>query len=272
MKNILITIFVFISLALSAATDSPAVDSLTISSPYVSDEDLSSTLTKSNADSAYIRNDYTSAIELYELLLRDKGEAADIYYNLGNSYYKSNNIAKAIVNYERALLLKPGDKDIRFNLEMARNQTVDKDEPIQEIFFVTWFKSVVNSMSIDNWAKVAIVAFFLFILSVVLYVFSKRIVTKKIGFSLAILFFITVIVTNIFAYYQKDLLQNRVTAIVIAPSVTVKSTPHENGTELFILHEGYKVSIKDDSMKEWKEIKLEDGKVGWLPAEVIELI
>ena len=107
--------------------------------------------TKSEGDSAYIRNDFASAIQIYESLLR-KGDAADVYYNLGNSYYKVNEIAKAILNYERALLLQPGNGDIRANLEIARGKTVDKVEAVPEVFFVTWTKALINSMSVDAWA------------------------------------------------------------------------------------------------------------------------
>ena len=108
--------------------------------------------TKSEGDSAYIRNDFASAIQIYESLLR-KGDAADVYYNLGNSYYKVNEIAKAILNYERALLLQPGNGDIRANLEIARGKTVDKVEAVPEVFFVTWTKALINSMSVDAWAS-----------------------------------------------------------------------------------------------------------------------
>lgn len=228
-------------------------------------------VTKAEADSAYIRNDYASAIQLYEELLK-QGEAAEIYYNLGNSYYKADNIAKAILNYERALLLNPGDGDIRFNLEMAQAKTVDKVKPMSELFFVSWFNDVKNSMGANEWAKYAIVSFILFILTVALFIFGKQTILKKVSFAFSILFLIIVIFTNIFASKQKDSLENRTEAIVIAPSVTVKSTPNESGTDLFILHEGHKVSIKDNSMNAWKEIKLEDGNVGWVPTSVIEVI
>lgn len=231
-----------------------------------------SNLTKGKADSAYMNNDYVSAIQYYEDLLKERGEAADIYYNLGNSYYKADNIAKAILNYERALLLKPGDNDIRFNLEMARSKTVDKVNPISEMFFVTWIKSLMNSMGADKWGKWAIASFILFILSLILFIFGKRVIFKKVGFSTALLFFILVIVTNIFAFQQKKFQTDRINAIVISPSITVKSTPTEGGTDLFILHEGHKVSIKDNSMKGWKEIALEDGNVGWIPSAAIEII
>ena len=116
--------------------------------------------TKAEGDSAYIKEDYAAAIQIYEALLKN-GEAADVYYNLGNSYYKIGEIAKAVLNYERALLLQPGNGDIRANLEVARAKTIDKVEPVPEVFFVSWIKSLTNSMSVDAWSTWGIVSFIL---------------------------------------------------------------------------------------------------------------
>lgn len=228
-------------------------------------------ITKSGGDSAYIKNDYKSAIQIYEALL-EKGEAAEVYYNLGNCYYKTNDIAKSILNYERALLLDPGNTDIRVNLEMARAKTVDKITPIPDIFFVAWIKSLINCLSVDAWAKCGILFFILFLVAVALFFFSKQASLKKGGFIGGIVFLILVVLSNVFASQQKAVLVNRNAAIVLVPSVTVRSTPSESGTSLFILHEGSKVELKDNSMREWKEIRLEDGKVGWVPTSSIEVI
>lgn len=228
-------------------------------------------VTKADADSAYIRNDFAAAVELYESILKE-GESSDIYYNLGNSYYKMDNIAKAVLNYERALLLNPGDSDIRFNLELARSKTVDKVVPPSEMFFVTWTRSVINMMSEKAWAKTGICTFILTILALCLYIFGKQIILKKIGFIAAICFLLITVLANVFASEQKEALINHENAIIMEPSVTVKSTPNQSGTDLFIIHEGRKVMIKDNTMKEWKEIKLEDGNVGWVPTSVIEII
>ena len=228
--------------------------------------------TKTEADSAYIRNDFAASVEMYENILKNEGESSDIYYNLGNSYYKMNNIAKAVLNYERALLLQPGNSDIRANLEVARAKTIDKVEPTPEVFFISWTKSLINCMSVDAWATWGIVSFILLIVSLYFFIFSKQIMWKKIGFISGIIFLIITVCSNLFASQQKENLVNRNEAIVMNPSVTVRSTPSESGTSLFILHEGRKVNVKDNSMKEWKEIHLEDGKVGWVPASAIEVI
>ena len=127
-------------------------------------------------------------------------------------------------------------------------------------------------MSLDSWAIWGIVSFLLLIGSLYFFIFLKQVVLKKVGFITGIIFLIVVVMANVFASKQKEELLNRDTAIIMSPSVTVRSTPSENGTSLFILHEGHKVNIKDDSMKDWKEIRLEDGKVGWVPVGSIEII
>ncbi len=227
---------------------------------------------KLQADSAYVKEDYVGAAELYEQVLATEGEAAEVYYNLGNSYFKADKMARAILNYERALLLNPGSADIRFNLELARSKTIDKESEISQVFFVIWFKAITNLMSESGWAKVAIFAFLLFLMGVAAYVFSKTIFVRKVGFIVAACMLAVCVLTNVCASLQKNKLQLRSDAIVMSASLTVRSTPNEGGTELFVLHEGRKVSIKDDTMKEWKEIQLEDGNAGWVPASAIEII
>ena len=228
-------------------------------------------LTKAEADSAYVRGEYQQAIKDYEALLK-QGASADLYYNLGNAYYRTENITKAVLNYERALLLSPSDRDIRFNLQMARSKTIDKITPEQEMFFITWYRSLINLASVDGWARTALIALALAIILALMYLFSERIWLRKVGFFGAIFLIAVFILSNVFAHQQKDLLINRRGAIVIAGAVTVKSTPDRKGTDLFILHEGTKVTITDASMKEWKGIRLADGKEGWIEAKQIELI
>ncbi|MDR0973627.1 MAG: tetratricopeptide repeat protein [Prevotellaceae bacterium] len=226
---------------------------------------------KTTADSAYVRGDYVEAITNYKELLQH-GESADIYYNLGNSYYKSDSLGAAILNYERALLLRPTDEDIQANLEIARAKTIDKVTEMPDIFFIAWIKALIRTASSDTWSKWGIACFVLLIASLYVFLFVKQPIAKKAGFIGSIVCLIFVVLTNLFAASQKDTLTDRTHAIIMKPSVTVRSTPDVSGTELFILHEGRKVGIKDDSMASWKEIALEDGKVGWVSATDLERI
>lgn len=227
--------------------------------------------TLKEAEEAYAKEDYTQAIELYESVLKSYGESAMVYYNLGNAYYKAGKVAPAILNYERALLLNPGDSDTRFNLQVARQKTVDKIEPIGEFFLTRWIGTMEDVYSADGWAKWGVASFLLFIGCLVLFFFSKWIRLKKIGFFAGICFLLISLVANLFADSQQDKLLHRADAIVFASTVTVKSSPDASGTDLFILHEGTKVTIKS-TLGEWSEIQLEDGNVGWMPSKEIQQI
>ena len=275
MKKILFFIFLSVSLVGfgqdNVIKDSALGNDSISADPLMITDNVPGAISKSAGDSAYIKEDYATAAQIYEGLLSD-GESADVYYNLGNSYYKLGEIAKSILNYERALLLQPGNGDIRANLEVARAKAIDKVELVPEIFFISWIKSLINIMSVDAWAWWGIVSFLFFIVALYFFIFSKQVVLKKIGFTASIVLLMITVCANIFASEQKEHLVNRTSAIVMNPSVTVRSAPSESGTSLFILHEGRKVSIKDKSMREWTEISLEDGKVGWVPASSIEVI
>ena len=228
-------------------------------------------VTKAMGDSAYVRQQYQQAIADYEALLK-KGVSADVYYNLGNAYYRTDNITRAVINYERALLLSPGDPDIRVNLQLARSKTIDKITPESEMFFVTWYRSLVNIMSVDGWATMSLVSLAIAIILALCYLFSGRVWMQKTGFFGALAMIVIFGLSNLFAWQQKDQLVNRTGAIVISPAAAVKSTPANGGTDLFIIHEGTKVEITDSSMKEWKEVRIADGKEGWIKASMIEMI
>ena len=228
-------------------------------------------VTKAEADSAYARGQYQQAIKDYEALLK-QGAAPELYYNLGNAYYRTENITRAVLNYERALLLSPGDRDIRFNLQIANSKTIDKIVPESEMFFFTWYRLLVNLMSVDGWAVTALVSLALVVVLLLVYLFSSRIGLRKVGFFGGFALLVLFVFSNIFAWQQRQELLHRKGAIVMTPSVTVKSTPAQNGTDLFVLHEGTKVTITDDSMKGWKEIRIADGKEGWIESKKIEEI
>jgi hypothetical protein len=224
-----------------------------------------------NAEMAYQKEDYNKAVQLYESLLKTQGESASVYYNLGNAYYKLGKVAPSILNYERALLLNPGDADIRFNLQMAKQKAVDNIVPVGSFFLVNWFNAVKNMGSVNSWGNLGIVAFILFIGCLIMFFFSRWIRLKKIAFYSGLFLIAVVVFANLFAHAEKSELINRTHAIVFSPTVTVKSSPDASGTDLFILHEGAKVRIKS-ALGTWSEIELEDGNVGWMPSVDFERI
>ena len=230
-----------------------------------------SAITKQNADVEYQKGNYQQAIKDYEELLKT-GESADVYYNLGNAYYRTDNITKAVLAFERAHLLSPGDEDINFNLQFVRGKTIDKITPVSEMFFVTWYKSLVNFTSVDNWAKAGIVAIILALLLVLVYLFGPYLLMRKIGFFGGILLFIAFLFCNLFAYQQKQVLVERSGAVVIAPTVNVKKTPSKTSTDAFVIHEGTRVDITDKTMAGWRYVRLADGREGWLETTQLEEI
>ena len=228
-------------------------------------------VTKQNADAEYSKGNYQQAITDYQELL-GKGVSADIYYNLGNAYYRTDNITKALLAYERAHLLSPGDGDIRFNLEMARSKTIDKITPESEMFFVTWYKMLVNLMSVDGWAITAIIALLIAIVATLLYLFSEKVRLRQFGFYGGIFFFVLFILSNVFAFNQRYLLLNRTGAIITAPAVTVKNGPSASSGDSFVIHEGTRVDILDKSIAKWRSVRLADGREGWVSADQLEEI
>ncbi|MDR1102435.1 MAG: tetratricopeptide repeat protein [Tannerella sp.] len=223
------------------------------------------------AEAAYAQEDYAKAIELYESVLKNYGDSYEVYYNLGNACYKAGRTASAILNYERALLINPGDRDVRFNLEMARLRTTDKIEPLGELFITRWVRTVQNLFGVDVWALVGLLGFVLFAGCLTLFFFAKWMRLRKIGFYAATVLLIAVICANLFAWNERKALIERTGAIIFAPTVTIKSSPDASGRDQFILHEGVKVFIKS-TLGEWNEIELEDGKVGWIHGKDIEKI
>ena len=226
-------------------------------------------LTKANE--AYAQEDYIKAIELYEQTAREHGVSSDLYYNLGNAYYKHNEFAKAILNYERALLLNPGNEDARFNLDMANTHIVDKIDPVGRFFLSVWIDTMRSYLSSNTWAVIGIIAFFLFIGGCYLYLFTRSVPLKKIGFFGGIVVLLIAIMANCFAWGLNEKKEIRNEAIVCDATVSVKSSPAESGTDLFVLHEGTKVVVLS-KVGEWSEVKISDGNRGWLPSAAIEII
>lgn len=225
---------------------------------------------KADADSAYQRGKYAEAVQIYEKLLK-QGEHATLYYNLGNAYYRLNDISHAVLNFERAALRDPGNSDIRFNLALARSKTMDKVADTDQFFIYYWFHRLVNFNNTDGWARLALVFFAFMLIAVLLGIFGKLPWLRTISsYSVAVLF-VCVVLFNIFALIQRNKMLDNTRAIVMQ-TVPVKSTPAQSGNTLFTLHPGTKVSISDNSMSQWKEITLPDGKKGWVQKQSVELI
>lgn len=223
------------------------------------------------ANSAYAESDYTKAIELYSDILNMGLESSDLYYNLGNAYFKSDSLAKAIVNYHRALKLDPSNENLIHNLEVAEAQTLNRIESVPPFFLVEWVHGLKYRLSSNGWAIAAQISFFLMLAFIAFYLLSGNAAKRKFGFTLAsimaILFVISLVSSNSLRSEKVD----SKGAIIIKSAISVKSSPDRNGKDLFILNEGASVEVRD-SMNGYSEIVIASGNSGWVPTESVEII
>lgn len=229
-------------------------------------------VTSTVADSLYQAENYQGAAATYQKLLQTHGATSELYYNLGNCYYKLDDIPHSILCYERAAVLDPSDADTRANLLLARSKTIDKVVPPSEMFFVTWWRSFSNLATINEWALLAVCLFVLMLVGCLVYFFMADLKWKKTGFYGSVASLLLCILANGCVITQYRVLKYRNAAVVLAPAVSVKSSPSESGTDLFVIHGGSRVEILDQTMKSWREVKLEEGKQGWVPVQALEVI
>jgi tetratricopeptide (TPR) repeat protein len=224
-----------------------------------------------SANANYLNGWYDKAAAYYEQVLQGGFESPEVYYNLGNAYFKQNKIPEAILNFERAALIAPYDEDINYNLNLVRSYVTDDIEELPEFFLNSWFNMIRSFMSTNGWALTSLILFVLFMTLVFAYLFSRKVLIKKFTFWFGILCFIISIISFVFSYQQKKSITDHNYAIIFNPTVTVKSSPDDISTDLFILHEGTKVKL-DDTIGDWIEIQIADGSIGWIKAEDVQLI
>jgi hypothetical protein len=182
-----------------------------------------------------------------------------------------NEYSRAILWYERAKRLDPGDEDINYNLNVANTKISDKIEPLPELFYKRWYNGLVQAFSIDTWARILVFLFLAGLLCLILYLTSRVLILRKIGFWSALVMFFLSFSALVFAWSGHSFTKSTSEAIVFAPTITVKSSPDEKSTDLFVLHEGAKVRLLDN-ISGWYEIRIANGSVGWLPNNSLEKI
>lgn len=223
------------------------------------------------ANEAYAEGNYEEAIEGYEEIL-DNGETSTaLHYNLGNAYYKLNQIAPSIYHYEKALQLDPGDKDVQNNLTFARNMAIDAIEEARPKGFLRIFESTTSAFSAEGWGWVGIFCMLLFVVFILVYYFSRRTLIKRILFISGMFFLILAISSVLIGVMKLNVQKDNEFAIVFAEEAEVKSEPNLRSSEVLILHEGAKVKITED-FQGWYEIELPNGTQGWINAEDLKLL
>jgi len=223
------------------------------------------------ANNAYNQGLYDSALVTYSRVINKGVESGELYYNMGNAYYKNNDIASAILYFEKASMILPNDEDVKYNLNIANSMIVDKIEKVPELFYHHWWNSIYNIMAADAWAIFALVSFSFLILSIGLFILSKKRGNRKLSFYIGMLFLIITIASSALASQKYYLNIEHKEAIVFISSITVKSSPTLNSVDLFVIHDGTKVEIID-RIDSWVEIKIQNGSTGWLPKKSIREI
>ena len=221
---------------------------------------------------AYTQGDFDQALKDWKDVEATGLMSKELYYNLGNAYFKSGEIAPAILWYERALRLDPSDADVRYNLDFARALTQDKIEEVPEIFFVQWRHALCYLLPSNIWAALCLVFLALAVACALLFLLGSTSGRRRLGFFVGIACLILAFLGWDFAQWQRQeaLAQDR--AIVMRPVSSVKSSPSDGSAkDLFILHEGTRVRILDN-VGGYSQIEIADGRQGWIPSGEIEVI
>lgn len=223
------------------------------------------------ANTLYKNGAYEEAAKLYETISDSKSVSSELYYNLGNCYYKLNKVGPSIYNYEKALVLDPLNEDAKNNLVFAKRLALDRIEELPKSVLQKFNENYISKINFNGWAKLTVLFSFLGALLFVLYYFSESSSKKRLFFSTSIFSFLLLIITLAITFNQYDKYTNTVTAIIFSSEVSVKNEPTKNGDEIFIIHEGTKVFVLDE-VDDWKKIRLLDGKIGWIKRDELKIL
>jgi tetratricopeptide (TPR) repeat protein len=223
------------------------------------------------ANKFYLQKDYDHAADLYFELLKKNYQTADIYYNLGNTYYKKQDWSSAILYYEKAKRLRPTDSDIEMNLKMANLQIIDKIEQVPQVFYARWYDAISAKLNSGTWAWLSVICIWLALVCFVGFLFYKTPRAKQINFGLGVIALFFTIFSIIIAadVNREEHTHNK--GIIFDFSVYVKSSPESDSKNLFIIHNGSKVKI-EDRVNNWYKIKLLNGHEGWVETKVLKRI
>lgn len=232
-------------------------------------DDNSALFEKGN--NAYAKTQYPAAIKAYQQIVDDGDQSAVVYFNLGNAYFKQGDIPSALLYYEKAHKLSPGDEDINFNIYFANSKTTDKVEPQPEFFVTQWWHNIILYLSASTLSVLSVVLFIVGFLVLVLYLFTNIMLLKKASFFTGISMLALGLIAIFIANRQVSYFDNHHQAIVFSSSVTATSTPSPTSKPIFVVHEGTKVNVLQDN-GQWIEVELPNGNAGWIAATDVKEI
>ena len=215
------------------------------------------------AAKSYNNLQFADAIAQYEKIISSGYESYSLYYNLGNAYFRNNELAHAVLNYEKALKIAPNNENILHNIGVVNSKLVDKVETIPELFYIRWWKQLLNLMDIETQSILNIVLFTFGLSLIAVYIAANNLAIRKISFWTGIAFLLLFGVGSIAASQRNHYLTEHHEAIVFSQTVNIKSSPDENSKDIFVLHEGIKVTLLD-VVADWQEIRIANGSVGWI--------
>ena len=224
-----------------------------------------------SANQAYIDGDFLSAVKLYSAIENRGFYSARLYYNLGNAYFKSGELGKAILYYNRALVISPSMEDAKHNLEIAEAQTKDNISVVPEFFLNRWMRLLRSSITCTTWSVLSVVFFAMIAIFMLLFLLGTALQLRKVGFYGTVVALLLFVFTTTFAISSRNSIINRSEAVVMSSAISVKSSPDRLSTDIFVLHEGTKVTVSSE-VDGWCEITISDGKKGWTEASHLERI
>ena len=224
-----------------------------------------------NGNDFYQNKQYEEAIGSYETILNQGFLSSELYYNLGNSYYRLGNLGKAILYFEKSLKVSPSNDDAVHNLKLANARTVDKIQEIPPLFFIKWWNILLTSFTSVGWQLIIFVFYILLLICVALYFLIRNIQVQKYAFIFGSLNIIALLFSVIFFFSSLERESSKDYGILQKSIETVKISPDKQSDDAFVVHEGIKFKIEDE-VNDWVKIKLSDGKVGWLPTNSFEVI
>ena len=222
-----------------------------------------------DANAQYAEGNYAAAATQYEQILQEQ-PTAEVYYNLGNAYFKQGELAQSILAYERALRLKPSFKDAKHNLQFAQSRIIDNIEDTQSFFLSNWLKAIRNALSQRVWMVGSIILFIMALVGFFLFAFSQTLWLRKTAFYCSVIALVISVMAcaNAGSLYQRD--TQRSEAIITQGIVNAKSSPDRSGNDLFTVHEGTKVEIHE-VIGDWCCVHV-GNNIGWMPLEYLERI
>ncbi len=231
--------------------------------------DAKSMMQKGNG--LYQKNNFSEAAQIYQKLVDEGYEGTALYYNLGDAYYRLNKIGYAILNYERALKLSPGDDDVQHNLALANTKTVDQIESLPKFFIFQWWESLLAVFNLSGWTYTAYILYLLILISFGIYFMVKNPQFQRYAFFSGVISAVFLLFAATLLIVKLNREVNIKSGVIIEPSVIAKVSPDKDSNDAFVIHEGLKVRL-EDNIGNWYKIRLQDGKIGWAIKQDIKVI